>query len=267
MFSLSLPGTDEKLHFSSGLDTMIGKILHQSGLPSYEPEALAVCCAIIETQQITEFADVGANIGIFPLVLGKLFPDLAINAFEPLPALNEIARNLCQENGIAANVSNEALSAEVGSATFYISAKSDSSNSLNPTFRPNKGVIEVPLTTLDTLHAASGMKPGLVKIDTESTEPDVLAGAQEYIKSERPWLICEVLAGRTETKLNDFVREMNYIPYSLQDSRFNRAEEILGDPTYVYRDWVFAPEPVSQPLIDCYAKWVRLFDQLEHQQT
>jgi len=263
VLQLRLPDTNEILDFRVGLETAVGKILAKDGISGFEPETLAACCAIIETEKVLAFADIGANIGIFTLVLGKMFPGLAIKAFEPLPWLNATAKSLCQDNGVRADIREEAVSDREGTATLYISAQSDSSNSLNPRFRPSKGEIQVPVVTLDALTARQGFFPKLVKIDTESTEPDVLAGARKFIENTRPWIICEVLAGRTEFKLNKFVREIGYSAYSLKGSKFNRLEEIEGDPSYQYRDWLFAPNIISTSLIQCYAKWVNSFETLK----
>ena len=263
MFELKLPGTTDVLKFNHGHETMIGKILKDKGLLGYEPETLAACCAIIEDQKITHFSDIGANIGVFTVVLGKLFPKLGIEAFEPLPMLNEIATALCADNEVRAKVRGEALSNYEGIATLHISAKSDSSNSLNPRFRPNKGVLEVPVVTLDGLSAREDFFPRMIKIDTESTEPDIIEGGGDFIQRTRPWIFCEVLAGRTEEKLDKFISKYEYSPYSLNNCQFNLQKKVTGDTTYQYRDWLFAPKPLSSELVGCYAKWVRLFNELD----
>lgn len=263
MLQISLPGRREVLTFSVGEGTAVGKILADKGLQGFEPETLAACCAIIETEAVSDFADIGANIGIFSLVLGRLFPNLGIKAFEPLPWLNETATALCLENDVTADVRSEALSRENGQATFYVSAQSDSSNSLSPTFRRNKDEIEVSMITLDDLSKREAFTPRLIKVDTESTEPDVLDGGRNFIQKSRPWIICEVLAGRTEERLNAFVKDCDYVAYSLNGSVFNKQDTISGDTTYQYRDWLFAPEEVSGPLVENYAKWVALFDDLD----
>ena len=264
MFETPLPKIDDKLKLSTGLQTVVGKQLLDTGIAGYEPEAMAACCAIVEELKISEFADIGANIGIFSLVLGKLFPDLKVLAFEPMPWIYEIAKSLFVENGISAEIRKEALSIEAGTAVFYASARADTSNSLNPNFRKHKDSFEVPVLSLDTLSKREAFFPKLIKIDTESTEPDVLAGGEELVAKLRPWIICEVLPGRTEIKLNEFIKKFGYTAYSLNASRFNEQTEVVGDDTSQFRDFLFAPEAVSQNLIECYEKWNRLFGELNN---
>src|SRR5690606_17488818 len=97
-----------------------------------------------------------------------------------------------------------------GRASLYISARSDSSNSLRKDFRKAKGVIDVPVSTIDeVLDFQHGSV--VIKIDTESTEPDVLRGAQQSLTKLRPWIICEVLAGRVEADLMEILRPHGYI--------------------------------------------------------
>src|SRR5690606_30610692 len=125
----AIPGTDHQLNIAAGAKTTVGKMIIESGIAGYEPETISGAIALIETLNIKEFADIGANIGIFSLVLGKTFPTMKITMFEPLPALLDMATTLAADNGVKADARSEALSNKEGTASFYISAKSDSSNS------------------------------------------------------------------------------------------------------------------------------------------
>lgn len=250
----------KSLAFSrSSLHTEVGRIIAASGLGAYEPETLAAAAAIVEVECIDSVADIGANIGIHSLVLKSLFgPAVAVEAFEPLPLLHDLASQLAEENGLDVSIYASAVSNIQGMATLYVSSRSDSSNSLNPTFREAKSTISVPTTTLDDEYVAR-RAPGLIKIDTESTEPDVLAGGARFFQSNRPWIIVEVLRGRTEEKLEQFCNSQSYIPIRLGTDTLSPTRPIRGDAKYIHRDWLFAPRPPSLELELRYKEWLAAF--------
>ena len=78
----------------------------------------------------------------------------------------------------------------------YLSAVSDSSNSLVAGFKQSVGSIDVAVTTLDDYVEATGTVPAIVKIDTETFEPAVINGARATLERFRPWLVVEVLHRR-----------------------------------------------------------------------
>lgn len=245
-----------ELEFDAGaLKTSVGQIVSEVGLGGYEPETIGAAIAVVKAERIEAFADIGANIGIFSLVLKSIFGEcLEVEAFEPLPRLNDIAASLASLNSLIINLHRKALSNTNGSAKFYVSAKSDSSNSLNSNFRAAKEVIDVELATLDEFFAERKSTRWLMKIDTESTEPDVLAGGTDFIASARPWIICEVLANRGEDRLQRIVEQHGYFAYHLDGGRLEQAARIMGDPTYRHRDWLFAPRQLDEQLRDLYAE-------------
>lgn len=241
---------------SEALGTAVGKILAAKGLGGYEPETIGAALAVVSSERTRTFVDVGANIGIFSLVLKGVFGEsLRVHAHEPLPRLMAICESLARENGLEVNCSARALADQSGTANFYVSAKSDSSNSLNPSFRPSKEVIRVEQATADQLYGAGEAGGWLFKVDTESTEPDVLRGAGEMIRRHRPWIICEVLHGRREDRLQQIVDEHGYHAYHLRGGPLRTTEPIIGDPEYLHRDWLFAPVPVGEDFNRQYVQW------------
>ena len=121
------------------------------------------------------------KVGPYALV-SRAFSDREVVGFEPTPDLARVARRCGTDNGLAYTVEELALGSENGTATLYLSDSTDSSNSLNPTFRANSSILKVPLETLDSYVTRTGVKPGLLKVDTETTEPAVLAGAVETVR-------------------------------------------------------------------------------------
>lgn len=248
-------------------------LLAKSGL-RYEADVAALLVALGRTRERTVFIDVGANISYFPLLAGAIFGDrFETHAFEPMPELRSMGERGLVANEIQASLRGEALTDHVGVGEFHLSAATDSSNSLNPTFRESKEVISADLSTLDTLfveqraserlgHVLDGDTDRVacvVMVDTESTEPDVLAGGRELIERIRPHVICEVLAGRTEDRLEAFVEEHGYLRYRLTDRGLVLEDRIVGDRTYEHRDWYFAPEPIDEAVATDFRRYVSAF--------
>lgn len=199
------------------------------------------------------FVDVGANIGYFPVVVRKLLGKrVQCIAYEPAPNLVAVIHRGCQINNVELDVREAAVGKESGSATFYLSAQSDASNSLNPRFRKHRGELDVRVTTLDddllpSLPTTLPARPILL-VDTETTEPEVLAGAEQLIRAHRPGIICEVLAGRTEGQIQDFVERSSYAAYALTDAGPERRDHVVGDSTYAHRDWLLWPAESTPPI-------------------
>lgn len=238
------------------LATAVGRIISSRGVGGYEPETIGAALALITTFRLRHFIDIGANIGIFSLVLKGVFGhSLRVWAHEPLPRLLDICRSLADINGLGIECLPQALSDTSGTAKFYVSAKSDSSNSLNANFRPSKDIIDVHVATVDEMYGQVPDAGWLLKIDTESTEPAVLRGARSFIERHRPWIICEVLRGRGEDRLQLEVERHGYHAYHLRGEPVVTSEAILGDSTYKFRDWLLAPEPLGADFNQQYLRW------------
>jgi hypothetical protein len=101
--------------------------------------------------------------------------------------------------------------------------------------------------TLDSYVARTGAVPAILKIDTETTEPDVLAGGAATIASHRPWILCEVLAGRGESRLTDVLTPFGYHWFHItSEVPYPERQKIEGDPTYEHMMWLFAPNPPDE---------------------
>ncbi len=216
----------------------------KAGPGEYEPDVLAMLLVLLARNERARFINVGANIGYFALIVAKLFgARVDVHAYEPMPVLFDGLVDACRSNRVDVHLRSLALSDFEGTAPFHLSAKSDTSNSLNPEFRPNKGIVDVPVSTIDAEFAdPSTDLPTVLLVDTESTEPAVLRGSRAFIERVRPAVVCEVLAGRTETELTNILNDCGYEMYELTDDGPQRRDELVGDRTYRHRDWLFVPE-------------------------
>jgi FkbM family methyltransferase len=245
-----------RLRFEAPWKSYVPRLLEDNGVAGYEPETMAAFLGAITTLEAGEAFDIGANVGIFSLVAAAT-TTARVTGFEPTPQLAATYRSVAQANGLPCEIEEIALGARNGTATLYISAKTDSSNSLVAGFRTAAGTVDVPVERLDDYIARTGRRPAVMKMDTETTEPDVLAGATETLESVRPWIICEVLASTTEVRLTELLGPAGYRFHHLGENGPIARETIAGDTTYRFRDWLFTPGPLPPAFAGHYAAWRR----------
>ena len=239
---------------------------------TYELDVTALLITLLDETKKSCFINVGANISYFPVLAGAVFgPRCEIHSFEPMPELFEMGKRGLELNNVTATARQDALANFVGEAEFHLSAQTDSSNSLNPTFRKTKSIVTVPVSTLDKIYLEEQASPSLneasstdvgcvLVIDTESTEPDVIEGGANMIAKFRPYIICEVLAGRSEERLMELMEGHGYSYYRLTNSGLVPEDTIVGDITYAHRDWLFAPSPLDAVTL---RKYVHVFNDLQ----
>lgn len=234
-----------KINLRKAKNTDVGKIILKTG--SFESEIIEAIAYFFFNAKRGIFINVGSNIGIFPLVISRWADlekkDISTFAHEPLPQLQEISNDLQRDNNSFFNLSGIALSDFIGIADFFVSKRSDSSNSLVRGFRESKDIIQVPVSTLDEIYfqklTLDCYDVFVLVIDVETAEPSVLRGGYEIIKRFRPIIICEVLAGRTEQELQSIIHDLDYVSYRYNGESWILDKALVGDPTYKFRDWLF----------------------------
>jgi len=136
--------------------------------------------------------DVGANLGIYSMIAGKLVGDHGkVLAFEPSFTTFEFLKKNQILNGLK-NIScfPVALSDTAGTATLYHSSDIGS-HSLGQ-IDGMGNLEEIEMTTMDKVVATEGLERiDLIKIDVEGAEELVLKGAEMSIKRWRPTVIFE----------------------------------------------------------------------------
>jgi len=238
----------------------IPRKLEESGLGRYEPYALDCFLALVERAGPGAVYDVGANVGLYGLLAGA-YSDRAVHCFEPAPDTAGTARALAAANGVELSVAEIALGEAGGTATLYLSDSTDSSNSLNPDFRAHSNEIVVPIETLDDYVARTGDVPAVIKIDTETTEPEVLAGARKVIAEHRPWIMVEVLWSLVEERLHAVMDEFGYSYHHLDGPGPRAATDtIVGDSTWTHYMFLLTPEPVDAAFWERMNAWRTALD-------
>ncbi len=257
-------GVLRTLHIDVPMGMYVAEVLQEKTLAGYEPFALAAFLTATEQAPGGAVLDIGANIGIYAL-LAAMVGDRPVRAVEPTPDLAEAARILSVANDLPITVDELALGDAEGSATLYLSDVTDSSNSLNPGFRPHSREIEVPLETVDTYVRRTGAVPAVMKIDTETTEHQVVAGAAETIAAHRPWMFVEVLYGRSEQELRAALAPHGYTAYHLTGpGPLPEVAVIEGDPTGKHFMFLLAPEPVGDHFWRRMNAWQSALERVDH---
>lgn len=247
-------GTPDPLQMDVPTGMFVPRRLREVGLAGYEPESLAAFCAASEMAGPGAAVDVGANVGVYAWVAATSCRRHAL-AIEPTPDVAEVARRTVEDAGLPVDVLPIALGRRREVATLYLSDRTDTSNSLAAGFRSSSRTVDVRVETMDHL-LAPGPVPAVVKVDTETTEPDVLAGAADVLRRHRPWLLVEVLHGRVEEALDEVMRPLGYTWYHVTDAPpWPVRDHFQGDPTYENLMWLLAPEPLGDDYWDAWRRW------------
>ena len=245
-----------RVKFSAPYRSFVPRLLDERGVAHYEPETMAAFLAAISVLESTDAFDIGANVGIFSIVAGST-TTARLTGFEPTPDVADTFRSVVAANALDCTIESIALGATTGMATLYLSTRSESSNSLKAGFRTASGTVEVPVERLDDVVRRLDRRPTVLKIDTETTEPDVLAGGRDLLTKTRPWIICEVLVDRTEAALMNVLRPFGYRFHHLGPTEpIIESAVIVGDRTYEHRDWLFTPDPLPPAFALHYGAWL-----------
>lgn len=217
---------------------------------SFEANSLPVF--VRYAAQASRVLDVGAADGMYSLFAAAVNPTAQVLAFEPgLRQQERLAHNIAANASFAGDrirVVDVALTDHDGTDVFHETA-SEGDSSLNADFRPTSEGRSVDVARGDSLlpDLIGDERVDLIKIDTESTEPDVLRGLVQTIERDRPIVFCEVLAGRTEAQLQGLVDGWGYRTWWLGPDGPTHRDRIEGDPNNRYVNWLFLPDD-RQPL-------------------
>ena len=263
VFDMPLPVTTRRPRWLGGQrrtllvdvprDLYLGGIYERAGAVGHEPEVIAALLGLVETVKPKVVFDIGANIGPRALLVPALL-GVPVVAFEPAPATASALRHLVTRNGLACTVEEAALGAEAREAVLHLSP-TDTSTSLNADWREDTGHVTVPVWTLDDYCAQTGQTPGVLKLDTETTEPDVLRGATRVLAT-RPWIVCEAVPGRTEAALEELLLPLGYACFHIDGAvPLVRHVGLQGQTTREHLNWLFAPAEPGPELWAAILRW------------
>jgi FkbM family methyltransferase len=200
----------------------------------YEPDTAYPFFRLAQRAATT--INVGAYVAYYSVMAALANPAGSVVAIEPYPptferlqhnvALNRVANVVCR---------NVAAGADVGvGQLYYFAGGLPSAASLVPGHLAPWGrdQMTVPAVRLDDLIGELGLPSvDLIILDAEGSEADVLAGATNIVRRDRPHFICEVLAAaRHDTRLSDQLTPHGYRVYELGPDGPKERPEISPGP-------------------------------------
>jgi len=159
------------------------------------------------------FVDVGVNIGQTLLKLKSIDQNMEYFGFEVNPSCIAYLKELIRVNlFLYTNLMPFGLSDKTGvtKLQFYYQSEVDVTASIISDYRPNDKVVKseyVISSRLDELDLFFKKYIGIIKIDVEGSELEVLSGAKETISTHRPSLIIEILPAYSEANVNRINRQ------------------------------------------------------------
>lgn len=170
------------------------------------------------------FFDVGANVGFFALLAGRIVGTAgSVHAFEPVPANAARIRANARRNGLAnVDVVEVAISDTAGATTLLLAAHPGGAAVASAGVPPDAtGSIQVTTATIDGLVQEGRVPPpALVKIDVEGAEAQVLAGMVGTMRHHRPIVVCEIdggTAAELAAKRTEILRLVHAGGYTTED--------------------------------------------------
>ena len=191
--------------------------------------------------------DVGAHLGYHSTLASALGGK--VHAFEPSKSTLPILRtNVPDDVTVAAT----ALWDEV--TTLQFKDFGELHSAVNTFLAPKDDAVAEPeeiypvsVTTLDRYVEETGEIPGLIKVDAEGAELQVLQGSVATMRAHRPYLTIEVgdtSQEQTSRRALDFALACGYVPYELTESGL-RAHAVRD--VYSYGNVVLVPRGTEPP--------------------
>lgn len=178
-------------------------------LGTYELDIQCLLPEMIQSGNIVY--DVGAHLGFFSLLAGKLVGQTGkVFAFEPNPEnLNRLATNIGLNSINWINFVPKALSDHSGEMTFSVS--NSSMGQLVELETPTMRTYRVTTTTLDELVFEEQYPvPDFIKIDVEGEEGKVLVGGRKLLKEFKPVIICELHGAEAASQVKAELFKVGY---------------------------------------------------------
>lgn len=174
------------------------------------------------------FADIGANVGYFSLLVAKLRKGAHVQAFEPNPPIADLLEQSVVLNGLtnSITVNRLAIGDRVGSLPFRLHDTNTGHSRLAA--EGMTGDIEVPVVVWETWWAEKQPEPTVhcVKMDIEGAELLALRGMKDFLLRQKPALVVEAYDhqlrefGCTAADLKQYLLDLGYREARPSDGNF-----------------------------------------------
>lgn len=217
------------------------------------------------------FVDVGVNLGQTLLKVKMLDPAREYVGFEPNPQAFHYASELVERNRFTGcTLVPVGLSNETNVVTLFSKADADPSASIVPGFREPARYRRSQAVAVfggDQLIAGFSARVGVVKIDVEGGEFEVVEGLSRTIERDQPCIFCEVLPVfdpetatgalrlRRQQQLETLLHGLGYSLFQLlPDGRIEPLEHFAVHGDMARSNYVFTPGGLSHVFADAGAR-------------
>ena len=195
-------------------DSIDRKILFND---EYEQQQLSFLYDNIKKLNISHFIDVGANIGIYSLLVANKFSNIQVNSFEPHPGVFERLKKNIDQNKLAKKIRAFRLGLSEKKGFMFIEGpKSFGINQSGGASLQSKGNNKVDISTGDE-EISIVSKNIAIKIDVEGHETNTLLGFKKIFNSNNVFLQIEIFDknyANTISLLNEYnfkiIKKINY---------------------------------------------------------
>ena len=210
-FNYNFKGVTLSLDIRDSLDR---KILFEN---EYEEQQLSFLCANLKELNISFFIDVGANMGIYSLLIASKFDNMQIYSFEPHPDVFKRFKKNIEQNNFVKNIQliNLGLSDKKDSM-FIEGPKNFGINQSGGAVLQSKGFNKVDVSTGDKEISLVG-KDIAIKIDVEGHEVRTLNGFKNIFDLNNVFLQIEIFDENYDDTINllskynfKFIKKINY---------------------------------------------------------
>jgi FkbM family methyltransferase len=243
-FPVRFPAGRDFMMCSDGSDTIASRV-YFGGALSFEPSTSSIL-----TKYFNEggtFFDIGANSGLYTL-MGAAMPKVKeVHAFEPVGVVfNVLSRNVSKNKFAHVHAIQQALSDKQGELEINvpvgITLPTGSSAAGSLKTKEEARSEKVPVSTLDRYVEAAGVTGcDLIKIDTETTEAEVIRGGLTTIGRFRPVIVCEVINKKVGQDIQALLSPLNYCFFHLTSQGPVKTASIHPDPSLHDMNFLFLP--------------------------
>ncbi len=168
--------------------------------------------------------DIGANTGVYALIAKTVNPSARVYAFEPVHRVYERLQDNVRLNGYEIECLEQAASDKDGKAIIYdLPSDHIYSVTVNKNLHPEGSETiktEIETVTLSSFIGSRNLdRIGLMKIDVETHEPEVLDGMGPFLKRFRPDMLIEVLNDEVAARIEERVKGLGYLYFNIDEEK------------------------------------------------
>ncbi|MBI4945014.1 MAG: FkbM family methyltransferase [Bacteroidetes bacterium] len=216
----------------------------------WEKISLALWMELCKTA--TTIIDIGANTGIYALAAKTMNPQATVYAFEPIKRVYEKLQYNCKLNKMEIISEPYAISNTDGYADIYDTTEDHVlSVSLNRNFNADLNIdfvpVRIPVKKLDSIVESGNIsRIDLLKIDTETHEPEVLEGYKKYLVLHKPTMLIEILNDEVAQKIEKSVSGLGYLFFNIDEQ--NPPKQVLKLTKSDYYNFLLCDEQTAKKL-------------------